>query len=71
MVEFRGWWIVLDAVCWIFILIVFGMGVFGAWPPSPWGVLFIAGLALACVVELWAWRSVRAGRRPPDAGTAD
>ncbi len=42
MVEFRGWWIVLDTVCWIFILIVFGMGVFGAWPPSPWGVIFIA-----------------------------
>jgi hypothetical protein len=42
MVEFRGWWIVLDTV-WILILIVFGMGVFGAWPPSPWGVIFIAG----------------------------
>ena len=48
MVEFRGWWIVLDTVCWIFILIVFGMGVFGAWPSSPWGVIFIAGLVLAC-----------------------
>jgi hypothetical protein len=30
VVEFRGWWIVLDAVSWILILIVFGMGVFGA-----------------------------------------
>ena len=70
MVEFRGWWIVLDALCWIFILTVFGMGVFGAWPPSPWGVIFVVGLVLACVVELWAWRTVRASRRPPDAGTS-
>ena len=67
MVEFRGWWIVLDTVCWIFILIVFGMGVFGAWPPSPWGVIFIVGLVLACAFELWAWRSFRASRRSPDA----
>jgi hypothetical protein len=29
MVEFRSWWIVLDAVCWIFIAIVFGMAAFG------------------------------------------
>ena len=65
MVEFRGWWIVLDTVCWIFILIVFGMGVFGAWPPSPWGVIFIVGLVLACLIELWAWRSVLAKRGPP------
>ena len=70
MVEFRGWWIVLDAVCWIFILSVFGMGVFGAWPSSPWGVILIVGLLLACVVELWAWKSVLARRRPPDAGTS-
>ena len=41
-----------------FILIVFGMGVFGAWPPSPWGVIFIAGLVLACLIELWAWRTI-------------
>ena len=66
MVEFRGWWIVLDTVCWIFILIVFGMGVSGAWPPSPWGVIFVAGLVLACVFELWAWMSVRAKRRSPN-----
>jgi hypothetical protein len=65
VVEFRGWWIVLDAACWIFILIVFGMGVFGAWPPSPWDVIFIAGLVLASVVELWVWRSFRAKTRPP------
>ena len=67
MVEFRGWWIVLDTVCWIFILIVFGMGVFGAWPPSPWGVIFIAGLVLACLIELWAWRSIRTKRGSPNA----
>ena len=62
MLEFRGWWIVLDTVCWIFVLTVFGMGVFGAWPSSPWGVILIAGLVLACVVEAWAWRSVLARR---------
>jgi hypothetical protein len=66
MVEFRGWWIVLDALSWIFILIVFGMGVFGEWPSSPWNVILIAGLVLACVVELWAWRSLRARRSPPE-----
>jgi hypothetical protein len=67
MVEFRGWWIVLDALSWIFILIVFGMGVFGAWPSSPWDVILIAGLVLACVFELWAWRTIRAKRRSPNA----
>jgi hypothetical protein len=70
VVEVRGWWIVLDALSWVFILIVFGMGVFGAWPSSPWDVIFIAGLVLACVFELWAWRSVLARRRPPDAGAS-
>jgi hypothetical protein len=67
VIEFRGWWIVLDAVSWIFILIVFGMGVFGAWPSSPWDGILLVGLALACVVELWAWRSVRAKRGSPHA----
>ena len=71
MVEFRGWWIVLDAVCWIFIAIVFGMGAFGEWPPSPYDVILLVALVLACIWSLLAWRSVRAGRRPPDAGTAD
>jgi hypothetical protein len=67
VIEFRGWWIVLDAVSWIFIVIVFGMGAFGAWPSSPWDVILLVGLALACVVELWAWRSVRAKRGSPHA----
>ena len=71
MLEFRGWWIVLDTVCWIFILIVFGMGVFGAWPPSPWGVILIAGLVLAGLIELWAWRSIRNERRSPNADRAN
>jgi hypothetical protein len=70
MVELRGWWIVLDTACWIFILIVFGMGVFGAWPSSPWGVILLVALVLACIWSLLAWRSVRAGRRPPDAGAS-
>lgn len=67
MVEFRGWWIVLDTLCWIFILTVFGMGVFGAWPPSPWDVIFVVGLVLAGLIELWAWRSIRARRGSPNA----
>jgi hypothetical protein len=67
VVEFRGWWIVLDAVSWIFILVVFGMGVFGAWPSSPWDVIFIVGLVLACAFELWALRSVRTRKRSPEA----
>jgi hypothetical protein len=65
VVEFRGWWIVLDVVSWIFVAIVFGMSVFGAWPPSPWDVIFLVGLLLACVWALLAWRSVRARRDPP------
>ena len=67
MVEFRGWWIVLDTVCWIFILLVFGMAVFGAWPPSPWGAIFVVGLVLAGLIELWAWRSIRTKRSSPNA----
>jgi high-affinity K+ transport system ATPase subunit B len=70
MVEFRGWWIVLDALSWIFILIVFGMAAFGAWPPSPYDVILLVALVLACIWSLLAWRRVRAGRRPPDAGTS-
>jgi Kef-type K+ transport system membrane component KefB len=70
MVEFRGWWIVLDTVSWIFIAIVFGMAVGGAWPPSPWDVIFLVGLLLACVWALLAWKSVRTRRRPPDAGAS-
>ena len=67
MVEFRGWWIVLDALSWIFILLVFGMAVFGAWPPSPWDVIFVVGLVLASLIELWAWRSIRTKRGSPNA----
>ena len=70
MVEFRGWWIVLDAVCWIFIAIAFGMAAFGEWPPSPYDVILLVALVLALIWSLWAWRSVRASRRPPDAGTS-
>lgn len=70
MVEFRGWLIVLDAVCWIFIAIVFGMAAFGQWPQSPYDVVLLVALVLALIRSLWAWRSVRAGRRPPDAGTS-
>jgi len=67
MVELRGWWIVLDALSWIFILLVFGMAVFGAWPPSPWDVIFVVGLVLASLIELWAWRSIRTKRGSPNA----
>ena len=75
MVEFRGWWIVLDALSWIFILIVFGMAVFGEWPPSPYDLIVLAGLLLASVwglglIVLWARRSRRARRRPPEAGAS-
>jgi hypothetical protein len=71
VVELRGWWIVQDAVSWIFIAIVCGMAVFGAWPRSPYDLVVLAGLVLACVWALLAWRSVRARRRPPDASAAD
>jgi hypothetical protein len=70
VVEFRGWWIVLDALSWAFILSVFGMAMSGAWPSSPWDVIILVGLVLACVVELWAllaWRSARARRRSPNS----
>jgi hypothetical protein len=30
VVEVRGWWIVLDAVSWVLIAIVFGIAVFSA-----------------------------------------
>jgi hypothetical protein len=71
MVEFRGWWIVLDAVCWLFIAIVFGMAAFGEWPPSPYDVILLVALVPALIWSLWVWRSVRARRRSPDGGTAD
>ena len=71
MVEFRGWWIVLDAVCWIFIAIVCGMALFGSWPPSPYDLIVLAGLLFASVwglglVALWARRTGRARTRPTD-----
>jgi membrane protein implicated in regulation of membrane protease activity len=68
VLEVRGWWIVLDAVCWIFIAIALGMGAFGEWPPTPYDVILVAALAIALIWSLWAWRSVRVSRRPPDAG---
>jgi hypothetical protein len=70
MVEFRGRWIVLDTVCWIFIAIVFGMAAFGEWPSSPYDAILLVALILAGIWSLLAWRSVRAGRRPPDAGAS-
>jgi Kef-type K+ transport system membrane component KefB len=70
VVELRGWWIVLDAVSWILIAIVCGMAVFGEWPESPYDVILLAAVLLACLWALWAWRSVRASRRRPDAGAS-
>jgi uncharacterized membrane protein YfcA len=71
MVEFRGWWIVLDLVCWIFIAIVLGMAAFRELPSSPYNVIVLVALVLALIWSLLAWRSVRAGRRPPrDGGTS-
>jgi hypothetical protein len=70
VVELRGWWIVLDAVCWIFLGLALGMGAFGAWPPSPYDVILWVAVVLALIWSLWVWRSVRASRRRPDAGAS-
>jgi hypothetical protein len=72
VVEFRGWWIVLDAVCWIFIAVVCGMALFGSWPSSPYDLIVLAGLLFASVwglglVALWARRTRQARSRPTDA----